>query len=153
MWDADLLVGKEFMDDEHEVLRSTLSELGEVVLGGYDDIADVVRATRLLERLLTETGQHFAHEEAVMRRHDYPQIGDHVARHTKFLGELAEIHGQFAAGRQIVVSHRVVRRVQAWFARHIITSDLPLAEWLKLRAGHEADPSDPSCLPSRVSLW
>jgi hemerythrin len=69
-WDADLRVRVEFMDDEHALLHSTLSELGDVAAAGYGDIAAVLRAARLLERLSTETERHFAHEEEVMRQHN-----------------------------------------------------------------------------------
>ena len=153
MWDADLRVSVDFMDDEHAQLRATLNELGDVAAAGYGDVNAFPRATRLLELLRAETERHFAHEEEVMRRYAYPLLSDHVLRHTKFLRDMVGVRGKFAAGLESEVTFRVVHRLQLWFARHILTSDVALAEWLTVRGCLETELTASSWLPPRVSLW
>lgn len=129
-WEADLRLGVGFMDDEHALLHAILDELGEAAAQGCSDVRSAIKVGMLLERLAVEAERHFAHEQRWMQRHRYPRLGDHRARHTRFLEELARFREQYATDHESEVTQRVLEFVQTWFARHTLTSDRALADWL-----------------------
>jgi hemerythrin-like metal-binding protein len=72
---------------------------------------------------------HFAHEEALMRRANYPEIREHVAQHNILLNKLNEIAPQIADGTLDLSVWRTF--LSDWLLNHIATVDTKLAQYIE----------------------
>jgi hemerythrin-like metal-binding protein len=87
----------------------------------------------LFPELLTHTRAHFAMEEALMRRTDFPGREEHLAEHGRVLGEMERFAERLAAGKTIFARAYIEDRIPDWFALHTQTHDYVLATFLKAK--------------------
>jgi len=75
---------------------------------------------------------HFAEEEALMRRHDFPNLATHQAAHKVFVGRFREMSQTLEAGRKVDAGE-FFDFVAGWFKEHMRDHDGPRAWFLKLK--------------------
>lgn len=88
VWDESrYALGIPSIDGEHRGLVNLVNELAEAVSRG----CDCEQARQKMEKVLDFAAQHFMREEALMRRHSFPGVEQHVAEHEKLLREAGNL--------------------------------------------------------------
>lgn len=123
-WTADLCVHHETIDAQHRELIGYLTLLQESI--GRHDIGTTVK---LLDEFIDFTHMHFAGEEVLMRKSNYPQYLAHALKHESLLEEIRQLEKSIAAGRT-PVSVALLDFLGVWLLEHIRTSDRQLGQFL-----------------------
>ena len=125
---------KKFEEDKHSLNYEKMDFLHKEFLDIYNSVnlmsKDSInqKATELLEH----SKKHFAEEEKLMDRYDYPRSKEHKEEHNKVLSELRffidKSHTIF--GMSILKSY-YVEKLPYWFDYHLLSMDSDLAAYLK----------------------
>jgi hemerythrin-like metal-binding protein len=114
------------IDAEHRALAEALRSLVELVKGG-----DAAKVVPVMASMVFALSDHFAHEEALMRKRGYPSRARHEEAHMllvadarRFLVEL-ERNGLTPGFTQWASS-----RLPEWFRYHVPAHDVPLGKFL-----------------------
>jgi len=127
-WSTEYSVGNDLIDREHQKLfemadrlhAAMLSGGGHVVLRGlFDDLAEYTRT-------------HFAHEEALMQRHAYPQLPAHAEIHRQLIARVASLQDDLRAGK-LTVTMNTMQFLRDWLSHHIGKTDRLVAEHVRNR--------------------
>jgi hemerythrin-like metal-binding protein len=127
-WTPDYSVGIGSIDGQHQKLFSIARELYSAMSAGQGKEA----LGRILDRLAQYTEVHFAHEERLMREHDFPGLADHKAEHDALKGQVRRFQQDFEAGR-VVLTVELLHFLRDWLQKHIMGSDQRYAPFLKQR--------------------
>jgi len=87
----------------------------------------VIRA--VLEELAEHETVHFAREEALMRRCEYPGLAEQYKRHQQMLGELEELQWRAAAGH-LPIAYDTMQTMRRWIRRHMNEEDRRAAQYI-----------------------
>jgi len=83
-WDDNRhTLGIASIDSQHRGLMDMINELAEAVAQG----CDCEQARRHMTDIIRFTEGHFAHEEDLMRQHDFPGWEKHAAEHKEVLSQ------------------------------------------------------------------
>jgi hemerythrin len=116
------------MDDQHGVLLDALNDLRKGLAKGEGPET----ARKLIGRLIELTRLHFASEEQLLGRFDYPGLAAHHAEHQHMLGRLAEYAG-WLQSRPAGANTEVAQSLRGWFLTHIEGCDQLYGPWLRER--------------------
>jgi len=123
--DSRHTLGIASIDSQHRGLMDMINELAEAVAHG----CDCGLAHRKMANIISFTEEHFAHEEDLMRRHDFPGEGKHTAEHQEVLRQAITLMETLKPGD---ISHAVL--VTAFLTdcaeNHILHDDKALALYL-----------------------
>jgi hemerythrin len=124
-WDAKYSIGVSSVDAQHQNLFAIGRELHRAMEAG------VGRGTagRVLDRLVRYTAVHFAHEERLMRQHDYPDLAQHTAEHEAITGAVMAFRDEFRRG-QTAINVRLLIFLKRWLEEHIAGSDRKMEPFL-----------------------
>lgn len=136
-WSPNLSVGNDEIDADHEKLIDLLNSLVSSVEAGSG--LDVVRAE--LEHLMTETENHFRHEERIMTQANYPELGYHQRIHEALMKEIREFHSELAGGTEI--GPEITDFIRNWLVSHIMESDKQLGGYLQGLAAGQSGQTGP----------
>jgi hemerythrin-like metal-binding protein len=117
-WNPAYSVGIGSIDAQHQNLFAIARELHAAMSAGQGKTA----LTRTLDRLVQYTGAHFAHEERLMRLHDYPEREKHAAEHKALTQQVLKFQEEVITGRA-VVTVQVLHFLRDWLQHHIKESD------------------------------
>jgi hemerythrin len=115
-WYSHYAVGIEEMDREHQELVRLVGELHET--------RGAAAKRALFGSLSAAVEKHFATEERLMREHGYSGLELHLRAHDALVERLGTIKAP---------NQRVLGEIKDWLRDHLMTSDKPLAEFLKSR--------------------
>jgi len=127
-WTSDLAVGHNTIDAQHQELIRRFNTLLEACRSGQgkSKIAEV------LDFLGTYVIEHFAAEEQLMIRHNYPEKDQHIAQHHYFIAELKGLQLSLQSeGSNTSVVVRTNKTLLDWILRHIKQVDVRLGSFLK----------------------
>lgn len=116
------------MDAQHKELIRQVNELLNAMRAGKGRqvIGDVLA---FLGRYAEE---HFATEEALMRRHEYPGYGEHKAIHEAFKRDFGALAAEYdRSPEKLSVTIQVQRRVLDWLRNHILNTDQKMGVFLR----------------------
>lgn len=120
------VTGWEEIDSQHADLIRRAAELKARV-----EARDAAGACAVLEGFLEATLRHFATEEELMERSQYPERTAHKGAHDLFVCDLYALASELAeSGLGAVVEDWAVVRMPGWLAFHIQTNDQPLVRHL-----------------------
>ena len=127
-WNTRYNTGIHIVDEQHQELFRIVAQLRQQVQEGADRAA----VEALLQNLVACTERHFATEEAVMAKVDYPDFNQHVAEHVSMLTSLYELLGKFKESHQAMVL-MVPTFMEGWLRHHISDGDFGFVTFLKAR--------------------
>ena len=128
-WSNTYSVGIGSVDGQHRNLFALAGELHAAMTAGQGKAS----VGRVLDRLVQYTAVHFAHEERLMRLHDYPDFPKHKAEHEGLTKQVLKFQEDFNAGRA-AITVQLLQFLKDWLQHHIKESDQKLAPHLKDRA-------------------
>ncbi len=127
-WTPNLSVGVETIDAQHKIWFEKAEALFSA--GKNRQAADYIG--ELLNFLEDYTKQHFADEEAYMKRINYPAFPAQQQAHASFISKLAGIKQEYkSSGGNLSVILNANSLVIDWLTKHISTMDKKIGEYAK----------------------
>lgn len=135
-WTANLSTGVEWQDRHHKELFKRINRLLDAMnLGqGKEEVAS------LFGFLDEYIAYHFEAEEQAMSKYGYEGVLAHIAEHTRFIDEIAELSKEFKKGATTGLVIKVQRQVIDWLLNHICGPDKRLGEFLVTTTGGRSSP-------------
>jgi hemerythrin len=129
-WDSSLETGYDKVDNQHKQLITALNNIIEASTGGKGE-AEIFKT---LDFLTGYTIMHFADEEKLQVKYDYPDYLVHKRIHDEFkvtVGELtARLRNEGPSEELVGV---VTSAVGSWLLNHIKGDDFRMAAYVKAR--------------------
>ena len=125
-WNNEFSVGIGSIDAQHQ----TLFAIGRELYGAMSVGQGKGAVGRILDRLVRYTSVHFAHEERLMRLHEYPDFEAHKAQHEALIRHVLKFQAEFDGGRAIMTV-QLLQFLKDWLETHIRGCDLAYAPHLK----------------------
>jgi methyl-accepting chemotaxis protein len=125
-WDAALDTGVGSVDGHHKALYDLVNEAYRALMTGDGHGTGLA----LLAELDRSMHVHFEDEEAVMKRHSYPETDAHIRSHRAFFQRVDQLRAAVAAGDGHAGA-QLFDYVATWLANHIRKEDGAMAAWLK----------------------
>jgi hemerythrin-like metal-binding protein len=123
------------IDSQHKTLINLINRLHETMLQG----AGKANLDELLSHLLEHTQTHFAYEEQLMSRYNYPGYDTHKSEHNRLMQHLVDLTDRYKNG-DLLLSFAVVLELRGWALVHIEKSDKPLGTFLHKQKVNKASP-------------
>jgi hemerythrin len=117
-WNPAYSVSIGSIDAQHRSILAAGRELCTAVSTGQSTGVQV----RLLDRVMQFAAMHFAHEERLMRSHEYPDVAAHQAEHEALAARVMKFRDDLEAGRA-TVSNEVLSFLETLVISHIQGSD------------------------------
>jgi hemerythrin len=127
-WDESLATGNSSIDNQHKELFKRFESLMTACnqRKGKEEIYNVL--TFLDEYVRS----HFAMEEMLQKKHNYPHYPDHKEQHDGFIRDLQKLGDQFnqeGASLSLVIQTNQI--MVNWLINHINVTDRALADFLR----------------------
>lgn len=120
-----------FMNDDHQKLTLLLNELSTQMVSDAETDRGAERVAGALAEVLAHSRAHFAHEQELMERYDFPPYHCHSGEHERVLAEMeAELAAWNATHDLARLRHYVGETVPQWFVNHLETMDYVTAMFL-----------------------
>ena len=128
-WTVDMSIGEATIDAQHKEFITRANALFAGILLGEGK----KETLREIDFLRDYAVYHFASEEALMERYEFPDLPVHKSEHELFLRNLQDIKGNARSDSDVssalVVS--VNSKVISWLVTHMIMSDRKFGEYIK----------------------
>jgi hemerythrin len=131
-WQAKLETGLTLIDNQHRELFNRFNKLLEACNAGKG--RDEVMKVLLFLNSYIRT--HFADEEELQQKYDYPGYRAHKLLHNNFIKTVEDLERQFKdEGATISLVIQTNQTMVNWLIQHIGLVDLEFAEFVKSRPG------------------
>ncbi|MDD2542092.1 MAG: bacteriohemerythrin [Desulfuromonadaceae bacterium] len=127
-WRESLSIGVEAIDNQHKELLDRFDRLLNACQSG--------KGVEELKKLQTFLGEyvhsHFSDEEALQRRHHYPEYDAHLAQHKYFIDQINTLEAETTL--EGVSTHHVVETnnlLLKWLLNHISKVDKELGTYIQ----------------------
>lgn len=128
-WTDDLNGGIKIIDKQHKGYFKIVNSILDMTLANQHSEKKMREAFKFLRIYVID---HFATEEKLMTKHDYPMYGDHKRRHMYFRKKLASL---YESSHRTKNSRELAKQMQFflvdWFLNHIKTSDKKMSLFVK----------------------
>lgn len=127
-WRESLSIGVEAIDDQHKELLQQFDSL----LSACKEGKAIGELVGLLDFLSGYARTHFNDEEAIQRRHRYPEYEDHKKDHEAFIVRIKALQKEISEDR--VAVHHVMETnsmLLKWLTTHISVVDKRLGNFLQ----------------------
>ena len=118
-WSDEFSVGVEEIDRDHKRLLGLLNDLQKAVEAG--ERREVLG--KLLDELIHYTNYHFAHEEALFLRTNYPGYRAHERKHQALTDTAHAIREDFQLSASMALPRQVLEFVKYWLCEDILGAD------------------------------
>jgi hemerythrin len=119
IWNSELSVGIEPIDEQHKFLVGLLNKLYEETIIGRGDLSIV---NDILNELIQYTVIHFAVEESLYHIFDYPKYEIHKKQHGDLKKEVLDIYQRVQMGDH-AVNLELFMFLRRWLETHILMED------------------------------
>jgi hemerythrin len=133
-WDSSLETGYDKVDNQHKQLVAALNNIIEASRNGKGN--DEIFKT--LDFLTGYTIMHFADEEKLQVKYDYPDYLIHKRYHDEFKITVGELTGRLVReGPSEEVVNTVTTAIGDWLLNHIKGDDFRMAAYVKAKAAEQ----------------
>ncbi|MCP5367738.1 MAG: hemerythrin family protein [Hyphomicrobiales bacterium] len=124
-WTEDLRVGDAGVDRDHQGLFALVRELEDSDRGARF-------MAGIIGRLEDYAAGHFAREEELMRRLEYPEIKAHMAQHRSFVEWVDTVKATYqrSAESPFYLADQVNEFLEKWLVNHIRKSDMDYKKFM-----------------------
>ena len=117
-WKKSYILGIASIDEQH----SKWIEMIMQMIDAKDTADKETILLGILDQLGVYTDSHFAYEERLFQKHNYPFASEHMESHQAFLSKLEKFHKDVKAGNAPMNS-MVLAEMRTWLIDHICTED------------------------------
>lgn len=121
-WKSEYKLGHPLIDKQHQRLFELAGELHTAMLSGQG--RQKLQAT--LDELVAYTKNHFATEEQLMQKFNYPDYAAHKREHDELTGKVVEFQKGFQS-TNFASTLKVMEFLKDWLAHHIGETDRKVA--------------------------
>jgi hemerythrin len=114
-WTEEMSVGVKVLDDDHKKLVSMVNELHDGILEGHRAEA----LGHVLDQLVSYTKIHFAREEQMFAKTNYPATADHKKEHDELIKTALDLQTRYKGGASSMLSLETMSFLKKWLAHHI----------------------------------
>ncbi len=125
-WSDSYSVNVPKIDAQHKKLFVLINDLHEAMSQGKGK--DALGA--ILDGLLDYTRVHFADEEKMLAKVNYPDLPAQKAEHAAFILKISELQTDFRAGKA-AMTMPVMAFLKDWLVNHILKNDKKYAPFMK----------------------
>lgn len=118
-WDESLDVGVPQFNEDHRRLVGFINDLHGGIVSGIG----ISQMTYILDGLIDYTKNHFAREEELMAKHDYPDIKAHRREHYELMKQVAEFSARLREGKASFTLE-LMGFLKEWLVSHIKGTDM-----------------------------
>jgi hemerythrin len=134
-WDSSLECGYELVDNQHKQLVAAVNNLMEASQSGKGDQA----VMQTMDFLTGYTIKHFADEEKLQQKYDYPDYFNHKRIHDDFKVTVKGLTDRLIKeGPSPELVNVVSSAVGAWLLNHIKGDDFRMAAYVKAKDAKRA---------------
>lgn len=119
-WSDDYATGIDLIDADHKTLFATVNMLHDRAKTGLD--ANTVG--RAVDVLVMYVDRHFAREEALMERNDYPDLVAHMAQHRRIAAQVHGFRTAFEENLDAIDIDPFLDFLADWLTGHILKRDM-----------------------------
>ncbi|WP_147819455.1 bacteriohemerythrin [Salidesulfovibrio onnuriiensis] len=130
-WDDSFSVGVKEIDRQHQRLMELINALHDAMRSGKGNNV----MGRILGELKDYTVTHFAYEEDLFSKHEYPGRLAHEAAHRKLVGQVMDFESQFVSGKAAITMDLMLF-LKDWLINHIQKTDKKYGPFLNGRGVH-----------------
>ncbi|WP_010257106.1 bacteriohemerythrin [Treponema primitia] len=127
-WSPSLSIGIKLVDEQHQGLIRLTNELFLSCLKG-GDVANA-RFLKTIRETVQYVQLHFATEEAIQKRINYPEYASHKKQHESFVKEVLLTVAEFNSGKKFL-PNKFAMYLRDWVLTHIAVSDKKLGEYIQ----------------------
>ncbi len=118
LWNDNYSVGVKEIDDQHKKLFGLINQAYKVMKEKQGRDA----GKKVIDGLVDYTIYHFSHEEDLMRKAEYPDLAEHMEKHKKLIGQVADFQKKFNAG-DAEIDQNLMKFLKDWLSSHIMGVD------------------------------
>ena len=119
-WDNRMEIGIPYLDSDHMKLLDVINSLDFRV---SDQNIDNLKIINILKMLVRYSAEHFAKEEDLFKRFNYPGNLAHKSSHKNFISKVVGLQKLFLSGDAHIHSHITIFLVD-WLFDHILEEDM-----------------------------
>ena len=120
----------EKMQETHEDEVKILNEIDKLAIYHARGDATLLELEEKINAYVVHVHEHFAYEEGLMKKYDFPSYDMHKTAHDMFLEELQSAIKQWKRYEKVEKITNFIRRTPEWIVLHINTVDVPTANYL-----------------------
>lgn len=129
-WTKNIETGNQLIDSEHKELLNKINDFMNACSQGKGR-GEILNTLNFLKKY---TATHFAHEEELQQKSNYPDYTRHKQLHNEFNRSIAKIEQKFLAeGASIAMVSEINQNIGDWLIRHIKAEDIKLGKYLAER--------------------
>jgi len=117
-WKQEYSVGNDLMDKQHQVLIEMINKMHDAMKVGKGSVEAGIIATEMIDY----SAMHFAAEEALMKKHQYAALNDHIKEHKAFMEKAAVFQKEINSG-SFTLSMEITNFLKDWLTNHILVND------------------------------
>lgn len=123
-WKSNLSVGDRQIDDDHKRLFQIINDYEKAI-----KLKNIQELKRVFEDLVSYADEHFAREEKIMFKKNYPFAEAHVRHHADLREELKSFHQGLVVEKKFKPAEASAF-LKTWLIDHIIAEDLSFKKHL-----------------------
>ena len=127
-WDENYITGIELVDNQHKELVNITNSLFSACLDGKEKAAMVFKDT--MSHMVDYVRLHFAVEQELMKRVNFPDYDDHKLQHDLFIKDIITSANEFHGGKTFA-PNVFVRTLKDWVFSHIAYYDQSYASYVE----------------------
>ncbi|MFQ3621094.1 MAG: bacteriohemerythrin [Spirochaetales bacterium] len=127
-WDEKLSVGFSAIDEQHKKLIDITNRLFEACVQGKE--AANAEFKTIVKEAVAYVKTHFAYEEELLKKVQYPAYAAHKAEHEEFVKKILQEVRDFESGKPFVPNN-FARYLRDWTLEHIAVSDKKYQPFLR----------------------
>jgi hemerythrin len=127
-WNPNYSVQNTAMDNQHQRLFELINKLHDAMGQGKG----MSTLPEIFDNMLQYTKVHFTAEEALLKKHNYPNFETHKKLHDELIAKLVQLQKQFQSG-DLSVSMQTRDFLRVWLVEHIQGNDLKYGKYLNDR--------------------
>ncbi len=127
-WDDSFKIDHNMIDSQHKRLFAMADEIYELTQKTEEQQKEDIMM--VLQDCTKYTISHFASEEALMDKINYPAKKSHVAQHTEFKIKVSEAIGDYSRGNKVKLDD-LYNFIVEWLVQHVTKVDKLLGNYAK----------------------
>lgn len=127
VFDDNHLVGVAKIDEQHQYLVRLVNQLNYEIVQCNESL----NVQKLFEELVKFAVFHFETEHKLMMEFGFVEINQHDKEHGLLISQIRALSKQIDQGSELLM----LQTIKDWLLVHILHSDKPLANFIKLRGG------------------
>lgn len=134
-WDESLSMCIPEIDIEHRRFIRLVNDLNEAIV----DRLDVDEIRKRMRRVIDDAIEHFAHEEELLRKWNYPKVEEHAGAHAAIIQALNAIMSQFNQERSLYEWVAAGLKVKDALIQHLLVEDMKYRDYCSLNGERVAE--------------